>query len=122
MKTATKHFTDTQIIEKLLGALHLTANSLSVELNYSSPSSIYHIINGINNISEGFAQRVVAKFTNVNYLFLKKGELPVLLDDDVVKAQENTLYSGPTFNDIPLLLKNIEKLLHNINQKLDSND
>ena len=110
--------TDPEILELLLKEIHHTANSLGVVLNYSSSSSIYHILNGVNKISEGFATRVVSKFPNVNYLFLRNGELPILNDEAAAQGQKNVLNSGPTFNDIPDLLKSIEQLLSSINKKL----
>lgn len=114
----TKKLTDPEILEMLLGEIHESANSLSIKLNYNSPSTVYHIINGINTLSESFATRVIAKYPQVNFMFLMKGELPVLLEKSESQGQANVMYDGPSFNDLPKILKNIEDLLRSIDSKL----
>jgi hypothetical protein len=77
-----KKLTDGEIVNKVLDALNITANSLVVKLKYKSPATVYHIINGINKISDGFITRTVTTFPNVSYKFMKEGEGDVLLKED----------------------------------------
>lgn len=81
--------TDAEILTKVLGALGLTANAFSVKLKYKSAATIYHILNGVNNISDGFIVRVINEFPNINYSFMKTGEGEILLDGELIKNQAN---------------------------------
>lgn len=109
---------DQDKIHLLLDELNETANSFSIKLNYNSPSSIYHIINGINGISEGFILRVITQYPNVNYSFLKNGEYPILLPNKELPEHKNSLSSKIGYDDLPQILKNIELLLIQINKKI----
>jgi len=80
---------DAEILTKVLEALGLTANAISVKLKYKSPATIYHILNGVNNISDGFIVRVINEFPNINYSFMKTGEGDILLDEESKKNQAN---------------------------------
>ncbi len=80
---------DAEILTKVLEALGLTANAFSVKLKYKSPATIYHILNGVNNISDGFIVRVINEFPNINYSFMKIGEGDVILEGDSKKNQAN---------------------------------
>lgn len=87
----TKNYPDSKKMEDLLNALGKTANLLANDLEYSSHATIYHVINGINNMSDGMRQRIVKKFPNVNMEFLKSGQLPILLTGSAIEEQANIM-------------------------------
>ena len=86
-----KALTDAQILQEVLNALDYTANALNDKLEYSSPSSVPHVLKGRNELSRGMKERIVNTFPNVNMEFLNKGELPILLTGGAMQAQANLL-------------------------------
>jgi hypothetical protein len=107
-------FTDGNKINVLLEALDLTANAFAVKLKYKSPATVYHIINGINQISDGFINRVITTFPNVNYKFMKEGEGEILLKDQEKINQGNFFNIGDRksdFEEFGNLPAKIDKLI-----------
>ena len=94
---------DSEILNSVLDALGINANYLSIKLGYSSPASVYHILNDRNSLSEDMKQRILKAYPNVNYEFMKKATLPVLLDDVGTKNQMNL------FSMVPVESKEYEK-------------
>ena len=84
-----KAIEDNERLGRVIEALDETANSISGKLGYSSSGSIYHVLNGINNLSKGMIERIVSTFPNVNYKFLKEGIGEPLLNDDELQTQLN---------------------------------
>ncbi|NDP26287.1 MAG: helix-turn-helix transcriptional regulator [Flavobacterium sp.] len=117
MKTENKIITDSEIIKQLLETLRYSALAFATELGYKSHSTIDHILKGRNNISDDLIERIIKKFPEVHYWFLKRGQAPVLLNEKLKNNQaellgvkvgvENPDYSLETF----ATLKNIEKIL-----------
>lgn len=108
-------FTDGNKINVLLEALDLTANAFAVKLKYKSPATVYHIINGINQISDGFITRVVTMFPDVSYRFMKEGEGEVILKDDAKINQGNffnTADRKSDFEEFGNLPNKIDKLIY----------
>ena len=111
-------------MEKLLGELRYSALAFSKELEYKSHSTIDHILKSQNKISENLRDRIIKKFPEVNYWFLKKGKMPILLNDKLKRNQNNLFSSFEPKKDINyeletfLVLKNIEKLLIDISEKI----
>ena len=83
--------TDSQKILDVINALDTSAHAFAIKMKYKSHSSVDHVIKGRNSLSEGMMDRIVKTFPNVNYNFLKKGELPVLLSSNEIQAQMNML-------------------------------
>jgi hypothetical protein len=90
MKNESK-LSDVQILQEVLNALDYNPNSFNTKLDYSSPSTIPHVLKGRNSLSRGIKERIVKAFPNVNLNFLNKGELPVLLPEKAMQAQANLL-------------------------------
>lgn len=112
-----KEISDAEIMQRILEELRYSALAFSKELEYKSHASIDHILKGRNSISESLIDKVVIRFPEVNYWFLKKGQEPILLSDKLKRNQQN-LFSKPLNTaqiDYSLesfaVLKNIEKLL-----------
>ncbi len=73
-----KKLTDPQIVEKLLFELRMNKNKFGKEIGYASGTTIHHILNGRYNISSEFITKVLTRFPDVNYEFLKSGTGNVL--------------------------------------------
>ncbi|WP_339708742.1 hypothetical protein [uncultured Kriegella sp.] len=86
-----KKLEDSKKLQNLLEALGLTANALSVKLNYKSHASIYHVLDGKASISQGMINRIVKSYPNVSYDYLVHGRLPILLDEHGTISQANKL-------------------------------
>ena len=85
--------TDGEVLSKVFEALGESINSAAVKLEYKSPASVYHVINGVNSLSEGMMIRIVNTFPQVNYGFMKsRGEQgePLLTEEDKIN-QANML-------------------------------
>lgn len=111
-----KLITDAVIMAKLLHELRYSALAFSKKLEYKSHSSIDHILKGKNQISESLMDKIIKEFPGVNYWFLKKGQMPIILDEKLKQNQANlfgTLESKPLNYDLEVLntLKRIEGLL-----------
>lgn len=128
MATTHKELEDSEIMTKLLLELRYSALAFSKELGYKSHSSIDHIQKGKNKISEGLMDRIIKKFPEVNYWFLKKGSMPIILNDKLKRNQANLFnnlevpkvlnYDLESF----LVLKNIERLLIELLEKTKSDN
>jgi len=104
---------DSQIMIKLLDRLRYSANALSKKLHVT-PSAIYHIMNGQNAISDDMAYKIIDVFPEVNYMFLKKGEEPIITNKVYEKQQQTPgIEDFASFANVPKILKNIESVLEN---------
>lgn len=125
MNTENKVIPDSEIMKQLLEALRYSALAFANELSYKSHSTIHHILNGRNKISEDLITRIINKFPEVHYWFLKKGQHPIILNEKLKSNQaelfgikigvENPDYGLETF----LTLKNIENILLKISAHLE---
>ena len=104
----TNEISDAEIMKTLLKELRYCANKFSKELGYSSHSTIYHILNGRNQISEDLVDNIVKHFPQVSYWFLKKGKLPIILEDKNLIVNQSNLFSTK------------EKLVPEVNYNLES--
>lgn len=112
------HISDGEILQNVLNELQITAYQLSQKTGYKSPTSIYHIINGINSITLEMAKNICAVYPQVNFLYLTLGKEPVLLNQKQQEYQNLDFEEVPRFEDIPELLKDIRDLLFEINSKV----
>lgn len=120
-----KEIPDSEIMEKVLAELRYSALAFANELKYKSHSTIHHILCGRNKISDDLVYRIIKRFPEVNHWFLKKGQLPVLLNDKLARNQSNLMgvkigldspdYSTETF----LALKKIESILLRIEMSIN---
>lgn len=118
-----KKISDSEILSNVLETIRYAAPEFSEKLGYKSPSSIYNVIkeNGGAKISIAMAERIVEVFPEVNYLYLTRGQKPILVNKDASIGQSHILgwnKNEPTFNDIPKTLKSIEALLKEIRDKM----
>ena len=116
----TKKLNDSEILSQLLKEINYSAHKFANKMGYASASSIYHILKGTNKISSAMADKIVDALPGVNYLFVTRGELPILLDNSETIGQSNILGLSKkvSFDDVPQTLKNIENLLVQVLEKL----
>ncbi|MEG3657306.1 helix-turn-helix transcriptional regulator [Arenibacter palladensis] len=81
---------DSRTMEDLLNALGVSANYLSKKVGVSH-GAIFHIKNGVNHLSNEMIDKIIMAFPNVSRRFLKHKELPILLSDQEMKMQMETL-------------------------------
>jgi len=122
-----KKIEDSEILKNLLKELRYSGLQFGKKLGYSSTASIHHVLKGTNNrqMSDDMVNRIIKEFPEVNYWYLKKGQLPIVLDGKLAQNQTNILfgkdksitpdYSQETFNT----LKNIEAILLRIEDTLN---
>ena len=125
MNTENKVISDSEIMKQLLEVLRYSALAFAKELEYKSHSTIHHILNGRNKISEDLITKIINKFPEVHYWFLKKGQQPIILKDKPKNSEteplrtkdgfENPDYALETF----LTLKKIELILLKISSQLE---
>jgi hypothetical protein len=91
-----ENISDAKKLQSVLTALGKSANSLSVEMEYKSPQSIYHVLNGVNTLSQGMQERIVKVYPNVNANYLSDAtQLPILLTGGDLQSQMN-LFNIPS--------------------------
>lgn len=120
-----KDIPDSEIMKKVLAELRYSALALSKELGYQSHSSIDHILKDRNKISDNLIDKIIKRFPEINYWFLKRGQDPIILNDKLKRNQAN-LFGKPIGTDLPdysletfTTLKNIETILLRIENTLN---
>lgn len=79
-----------KVMQNVLNELNIKAPTFAKELGYSTANTIYKITNGENLISDDMVDKIVKRFPNVHYWYLKKGTLPVLMENkNLQQAQAN---------------------------------
>jgi plasmid maintenance system antidote protein VapI len=105
---------DSDKVLKVIEALELNVNSFTNKLEYKSPSTVSHVIKGLNQLSDGMIVRIINKFPNVSYNFLKNGQGEVLLSEEEKINQTNFFNIGEPKSDMfdfIQLPKKIDKLI-----------
>lgn len=123
METTKEQLTDSEILQKVLDTLRYSAHDMSKKLGYASPGTLYHVLNGINNLSDNLAMRLVKEFPQLNYVFLKTGKGKIFNEKDKhVQTQQNLLGSpnAASFDNIPKTLEEIKDLLVIIAEELQN--
>ena len=112
-----KELPDSEIMKNVLTELRFSALALSKELKYQSHSSIDHILHDRNKISDNLIDRIIKRFPEVNYWYLKKGQQPIVLNEKLKRNQAN-LFGKPIGTDLQdfgietfMVLKNIDNIL-----------
>jgi len=125
-KVTEKRIPDDEIMQQILKELRYSGLKFSEKLGYKSAGTIHHILAKRNFISDDLIDNIIKNFPEVNYWFLKKGRLPVILEDKLARNQMNILASDPksTAPDYSLemfaTMKNIEVLLGRILEEMEN--
>ena len=115
---------DSKKLQTVLDALNLSANAFYKKLGYKSHASVYHVLDPENKakLSQSMIEKIVKTFPNVNYDYLTKDKLPVLLDDNRIISQANKL-NIPIQSDTDIFkikrILDIPDQLDRIESKLD---
>lgn len=99
MEAITNTVTDSsKRLSNLLDHLKLSANQFAVKIGLKGNSSIYHILNGRNEISEAFAYKVSKVYPDVdtNWLLTGKGQM-ISLDKE--QPQQKPEVKQVSFDD-----------------------
>lgn len=113
-----KKLEDRVILDELLRALKTNKKKLAENLGYASHMSIYYVANGRNHITNDMADRIMLKYPEVNYLFITKGELPVLKSKPGTPEPKNDLNIHNKKESITLQdLESIPKRLSDIENR-----
>ena len=78
-----KKLKDSEILKQVLDSVHMTKNKFGPAIGYSNSTSIYHVFRNEGDplkqpITSGMIDKILARFPNVSYAFLTKGEGNVL--------------------------------------------
>jgi hypothetical protein len=120
-----KKLDDAKIIQSVLDAVGITANKFSVELGLKSPASIYHIIDGRNDLSAGMIEKIITRYPRISYDFLRNGVGEVVVSEENSQNQMN-FFNIPThnplqeFSDMPKKLDLIANLLTIQNEMIET--
>lgn len=121
-----KRISDKEIIQQILTELRYSGLKFSQKLGYKSAGTIHHILANRNSISDDLIDNIIKNFPEVNYWFLKKGRLPVILEEKLARNQMNILAAEPKNNapdyslEMFATMKNIEVLLGRILEEMES--
>ena len=89
MSKTTPAQNDATRLQTVLDLLNISAFKLA-KLVGITPASIYHILGGTNQISDNLAEKIIRRFDNISYAYLKKGTGdPILKTAPERRAQHN---------------------------------
>lgn len=108
-------------LQTVIELLHISARKLATLLKYKSHGTVYHVLEGRNNLSPGMISKIVKKFPNVSYQYLKEGKgEPLLTRESEILAQQNILgLSKPIQDNLEKAVnQNHDPLTYNVAQQL----
>lgn len=124
---AEKKISDSEILRAVLGALDIPADKFRKKLEYKSAATMGLILKGQNNLSDDMIDKIIKYYPQINYWYLKKGRLPIILEEKLSQNQMNVLFGKDQPKNVPdyglesfTTLKNIEVLLGKILENLES--
>ena len=83
---------DSVRLTTVLDLLHITGNKLSKILNYKSAASVYHVLEGRNNLSPAMIEGIIKEFPEISYTFLKTGQGQPRLSTDADRQSQRNLF------------------------------
>lgn len=109
MSTNKTTLSDAKKLQTILDLKFISANKLAHLLGYKSPASVYHVVEGRNNLSIDMISKIIKKFPDVNYRYLKDGkEEPILTDQSKIQVQKNMFGTSDSMSKQESLLKKVE--------------
>ena len=106
-----------EIMSNVLEALDISANKLATRIGYKSTSSIYNVMDDTSpaKITLEMAEAIVEQYPKVNFLYLTRGEDPILLERGPAIGQSNFFdHDKPSYDDVPGTLVDIKNLLSEV--------
>jgi len=123
---AEKKLADSEILRGVLDALDIPADKFRRKLGYKSAATMGLIANGTNNLSDDMVDKIIKYYPQINYWYLKKGRLPIILEEKLSQNQMNVLFgkeqpkNGADYGlETFAVLKNIESILLRIEDSLN---
>lgn len=115
-----KELEQTERLKLFMEEYRYNANQLANELGYTS-GAVYHVVNGMNNLSEDFILRMVNRWPDLNYTWLKTGKGKMRLEKSEQTTQKNFFIPKNTkdsdWNELPHTLVRIAEALEIIAEK-----
>lgn len=71
----------------------MSANKIYKELGYKSPATVYHVLNGYNNLGPDMINRIIKKFPFISYAYLKDGIGEPILQDESDRIVQQNLFA-----------------------------
>lgn len=91
MKNLQKKLEDKIILKNIIFSLGIRIPEFRIKLGYSTNTTIYNVTSGRNLISSDMINRILSKFPEVSYLYLKKGDGDPLVSGASFTTQKNIL-------------------------------
>ncbi len=91
---------DGKRLQTVLDLLNISAFKLA-KLTGVTPAAIYHVIGGSNNLSDALIEKIVRRFDEISYVYLKSGKgEPILHTKEERRSQHNRfLLPGEKLNE-----------------------
>ncbi|WP_395073807.1 hypothetical protein [Flavobacterium sp.] len=107
MKKSQKEIEDSVILQNVIDALGVRIPEFRTKIGYSTNTTIYNVLHGVNGISIDMINRIITKYPEVSYLYLKKGVGEPIRIGPAVTNQKNILglYEKDDFVNIHDFLK-----------------
>lgn len=123
---------DKEIIQNVMDALGVKAPEFAKKIGLATTTTIYNVKNEVHGISNDLINRIIDKYPEVNYLYLKRGQgSPLRSSGPDATIQKNILGKSLkeiTLHELYLLPGKVEKLERRIlelesiiNKKSDEN-
>lgn len=94
MNKSSSHLSDSKRLQTVLDTLNITAYKLAKKLGYKTPSSVYHVVEGRNQLSSDMIQGIIKNYPEVSFQFLKDGKGEALFskstDQSRIKSQQES--------------------------------
>ncbi len=86
--------TDGQRLQTILDLMNISAFKLA-KLSGVTPAAIYHVNSGLNKLSDSLIEKIVRRFDQVSYDYLKAGKGEPLLQTDIEKRKQHKMFLLP---------------------------
>lgn len=94
MAKATPAQNDATRLQTILDLLNISAFKLA-KLVGITPASLYHILGGTNQISDNLAEKIIRRFDNISYAYLKGGTGDPILKTATERRNQHNLFLLP---------------------------
>jgi transcriptional regulator with XRE-family HTH domain len=81
-------------LQTILDLLNISAFKLA-KLTGVTPAAIYHVIGGSNNLSDALIEKIVRRFDDISYAYLKSGKGEPILQTKVERRSQHNRFLLP---------------------------
>ena len=107
-----KYPNDAKRIKEVCDYLHITSYTLAKNLGYKSPSSIYHVEKGLNQLTTRMATKMISVYPQFDMLYLigvKTDDVKLVLSKEQIQVREYTSRSESKKNKLRLEINRIRR-------------